>query len=44
MDKPLPTYLTLILSKLILIFSHLILLHSYYSYIFLLKTNVDFTL
>jgi hypothetical protein len=43
--QPLPTYLaTLILSKLFLIFSHLLLLYSDYSYLFLLKTNVDFTL
>jgi hypothetical protein len=32
------------ISTLILIFSHLILLSSDYSYLFLLKTNVDFTL
>jgi hypothetical protein len=31
-------------SKLILIFSHLFLLYSDYSYLFLLKTKVDFTL
>jgi hypothetical protein len=31
-------------SKLILIFSHLFSLYSDYSYLFLLKTNVDFTL
>jgi hypothetical protein len=30
--------------KLILIFSHLFLLYSDYSYLFFLKTNVDFTL
>jgi hypothetical protein len=30
-------------SKCILIFSHLFLLYSDYSYLFLLKTNVDFT-
>ena len=38
------TYLTLILSKLFLIFSHLFPLYSDYSYLFILKTNVDFTL
>jgi hypothetical protein len=39
------TYLTtLILSKLFLTFSHLFPLYSDYSYLFLLKTNVDFTL
>jgi hypothetical protein len=38
------TFATLILSKLFLIFSHLIPLYSDYSYLFLLKTNVDFTL
>jgi hypothetical protein len=32
------------LSKLSLIFSHPLLLYSDYSYLFLLKTNVDFTL
>jgi hypothetical protein len=38
------TFATLILSELSLIFSHLFPLFSDYSYIFLLKTNVDFTL
>jgi hypothetical protein len=41
------TYLPLLLwffSKLFLIFSHLFPLHSDYSYLFSLKTNVDFTL
>jgi hypothetical protein len=38
------TSATLILSKLFLIFSHLFPLYSDYSYLFLLKTNVDFTL
>jgi hypothetical protein len=42
--QPLLTYLTLILSKLFLIFSHLFSLYSDYSYLILLKTNVDFTL
>jgi hypothetical protein len=43
--QPLSTYLaTLILSKLFLIFSHLFPLYSDYPYLFLLKTNVDFTL
>jgi hypothetical protein len=39
MDKPLPTYLTLILSILILILSHLLLFHSDYSYLFYSKTR-----
>jgi hypothetical protein len=38
------TSATLILSKLILIFSRLFPLYSDYSYLFLLKTKVDFTL
>ena len=38
------TLATLVLSKLFLIFSHLFPLYSDYSYLFLLKTNVDFTL
>jgi hypothetical protein len=38
------TFATLILSKLILIFSHLFPLYSDYSYLFFLKTDVDFTL
>jgi hypothetical protein len=38
------TFATLILSKLFLIFPHLFPLYSNYSYLFLLKTNVDFTL
>jgi hypothetical protein len=41
------SYLPLLLwffSKLFLIFSHLFPLHSDYSYLFILKTNVDFTL
>jgi hypothetical protein len=38
------TFATLILSKLFLIFYYLIPLYSDYSYLFLLKTNVDFTL
>ena len=38
------TFATLILSKLFLIFSHLFPLYSDYSYLFFLKTNVDFTL
>jgi hypothetical protein len=43
--QPLPTYLaTLILSKLFLIFSHLLLLYSDDSYLFFLKTKVNFTL
>jgi hypothetical protein len=42
--QPILTYLTLILSKLILIFSHLFPLYSDYSYLFSLKTNVDLTL
>jgi hypothetical protein len=42
--QPILTYLTLILSKLFLIFSHLFPLYSDYPYIFILKTNVDFTL
>ena len=43
--QPIFTYLaTLILSKLFLIFSHLFPLYSDYSYLFLLKTNGDFTL
>jgi hypothetical protein len=42
--QPLSTYPTLILSKLFLIFSHLFPLYSDYSYLFFLKTNVDFTL
>jgi hypothetical protein len=43
--QPLFTYLaTLILSKLFLIFSHIFPLYSDYPYLFLLKTNVDFTL
>jgi hypothetical protein len=43
--QPLSTYFaTLILSKLSLIFSHLFPLYSDYSYLFLLKTKVDFTL
>jgi hypothetical protein len=37
------TFVTLILSKLVLIFSHLFPLYSDYSYLFFLKTNVDFT-
>jgi hypothetical protein len=37
------TFATLILSKLVLIFSHLFPLYSDYSYLFFLKTNVDFT-
>jgi hypothetical protein len=37
-------FATLILSKLFLIFSHLFSLYSDYSYLFLLKTNLDFTL
>ena len=45
MDNPyLLTSATLILSKLFLIFSHLIPLYSDYSYLFFLKTKVDFTL
>jgi hypothetical protein len=42
--QPLLAFATLILSKLFLIFSHLIPLYSDHSYLFLLKTNVDFTL
>jgi hypothetical protein len=42
--QPILTFATLILSKLFLIFSHLFPLYSDYSYIFLLKTNVDFIL
>jgi hypothetical protein len=43
--QPLSTYLaTLILSKLFLIFSHIFPLYSDYSYLFLLNTNMDFTL
>jgi hypothetical protein len=38
------TFATLILFELSLIFSHLFPLYSDYSYLFLLKTNVDFTL
>jgi hypothetical protein len=38
------TFATLILSKLFLINSQLFPLYSDYSYLFLLKTNVDFTL
>jgi hypothetical protein len=38
------TFATLILSKLLLIYSHLFPLYSDYSYLFFLKTNVDFTL
>jgi hypothetical protein len=38
------TVLLWFFSKLILIFSHLFPLYSDYSYLFLLKTNVDFTL
>jgi hypothetical protein len=38
------TFATLILSKLFLIFSHLLLLYSDYSYLFTSKTKVDFTL
>jgi hypothetical protein len=38
------TFATLILSKLFLIFSHLFPPYSDYSDLFLLKTNVDFTL
>jgi hypothetical protein len=38
------TSATLILYKLFLIFSHLFLLYSDYSYLFLLKAKVDFTL
>jgi hypothetical protein len=38
------TFATLILSKLFLIFYYLIPLYFDYSYLFLLKTNVDFTL
>jgi hypothetical protein len=37
--KPLPTYLTLILSILILILSHLLLFYSDYSYLFYSKTR-----
>jgi hypothetical protein len=42
--QPILTYLTLILSILILIFSHPFPLDSDHSYLFLLKTNMDFTL
>jgi hypothetical protein len=38
------TFPTLILSKVFLIFSHLFPLYFDYSYLFSLKTNVDFTL
>ena len=42
--QPLPTYLaTLILSKLFLIFSHLLLLYSDYSYLFTSKDHMNFT-
>jgi hypothetical protein len=45
LDNPyLLTFATLILSKLFLIFSHLVLIYSNYSYLFTLKTKVDFTL
>jgi hypothetical protein len=41
--QPLPTYLaTLILSKLFLIFSHLLLLYSDYSYLFTSKDKSGF--
>jgi hypothetical protein len=44
LDNPyLLTFATLILSKLSSIFSHLLLLYSDYSYVFLLKTKEDFT-
>jgi hypothetical protein len=39
MDKPLPTYLTLIHSILILIMSHLLLFYSDYSYHLYSKTR-----
>ena len=44
--QPLPTYLCYsdFFSKLILIFSYLFPLYSDYSYLILLKTNVDFTI
>jgi hypothetical protein len=42
--QPLSTYLCYSDSFLFLIFSHLFPLHSDYSYLFFLKTNVDFTL
>jgi hypothetical protein len=41
--QPLLIFATLILSKLFLTFSHLFPLYSDYSYLFLLKINVDFT-
>jgi hypothetical protein len=43
-DNPYLLTLLWFFSKLILIFSHLFPLYSDYSYLFLLKTNVDFTL
>jgi hypothetical protein len=42
--QPLLTFATLVHSKLFLIFCHLFPLYSDYSYLFLLKTNVEFTL